>query len=216
MELYTRGDLNPRTPFLIPTSLAEVPIYSLSTKFLGTILNAASDLSQGVDAGQVMADTLAHNGVNRPLAGIGAILAGGRTTSQGTLIANLSDLSWFGKAARTLGTKTLDESIAVQSFYRTKGFDTKRSDRLQDLGRGVKRMVQADQYDSQVYENFFEDYASGGGSPEKFNQWMHSQSLGASESSILKLYESNNTASGRYLQKQLGYDIDNYINPTAD
>lgn len=216
LELYTRGDLNPRTPFLIPTSLAEVPIYAMSTKFVGNIFNAASDLSQGVDAGQVMADTLAHNGVNRPLAGVGAILAGSRTTGKGSLIANLSDLSWFGKAARTLGTKTLDESIAVQAFYRTKGFDTKRNDRLQDLGRGVKRMVQADQYDSQVYDQFFSDYTSNGGSPEKYNQWMHSQALGATESSILKMYESNNSTSGRYLQKQLGYDIDNYINPVGD
>ena len=213
VELYTRGDLNPRTPFIIPTSLAEVPIYALSTKFVGNIFNAASDLSQGVDAGQVMADTLAHNGVNRPLAGVGAILAGGRTTSQGTLIANLSDLSWFGRAARTLGTKTLDESIAVQSFYRTKGYDTARNDKMQDLGRAAKRMIQADQYDSQVYNQFFEDYSTNGGSPEKFDQWMHSQALGATESSILKLYESNNSTSGRYLQKQLGYDLDNYINP---
>lgn len=213
LELYTRGDLNPRTPFLIPTSLAEVPIWSLSSKFVGSLLGAASDLSQGVDAGQVMADTLAHNGVNRPLAGVGAILSGVRTTSNGSLIASLSDISWFAKAARVAGTKTLDESIAVQSFYRTKGYDAKRTEEIQDLGRGVKRMIQADQYDNETYTGFMQEYTARGGRAEKFNQWMHSQAIGASESSILKMYNSNDSTSGRYMQEVMGYDIDAYINP---
>jgi hypothetical protein len=211
LELFTRGDLNPRSLTLLPTSLEEIPALSMSTKFLGSILGAARDLSQGVDAGQVMADTLAHNGVNRPLAGLGAIWAGARTTNQGSLIANLSDLSWFAKAARTAGTKTLDEAIAVQSFYRTKGFDTIRNDKLQDLGRGAKRMIQSGDYDPDTYNDFFTEYASKGGRPEQFNKWMHQQALGATESTIQQLYKQNNSASGRYLQDIMGNDIDSYI-----
>ena len=213
MELYTRGDLNPRTPFILPTSLDEVPIWALSTKFVANILNAAQSLSQGVDAGQVMAHALAHNGVNRPLAGVGAILAGQRTTSQGTLIADLSDISWFAQTARALGTKTLDESIAVQAFYRTKGYDTKRADDLENLGRSAKLMIQSGNYEEDTYMNFFTDYAGKGGKPEKFNQWMHTQSMGASESTILNLYKSNDSRSGKYLQSMMGNDIGDYIDP---
>jgi len=211
LELYTRGDLNPRTPFLIPTSIDEVPAWSLASKFVGNIFNAASDLSQGVNAGQVMADSLAHNGVNRPLAGVGAIMAGSRTTGNGSLITDLSDISWFAKAARVLGTKTLDESIAVQSFYRTQGFDSLRTDKITDLGRGAKRMIQSGNYDKDTYMNFMDSYTTSGGKPEKFNQWLHTQSLGATESTIQQLYESNDSASGRYLQKIMGNDVGNYI-----
>ncbi len=216
VELYTRGDLNPRTPLLIPTSVDEIPVYAMSTKFIGNILNTARDLSQGVDAGQVLADSLAHNGVNRPLAGVGSLLAGTRTTGKGSLVADLSDISWFARIMRVAGTKTLDESIAVQSFYRTKGFDTVRNDRLQNLGRSAKRMIQSGEYDEQTYNNFFETYATNGGSPEKFGQWLHTQALGASESVIQKLYKSNSSPSGRYLQNILGNDIGGYINTALD
>jgi len=102
----------------------------------------------------------------------------------------------------------------VQSFYRTKGFDTKRNDDLQNLGRAVKRQVQSDNFDPSTYQNFFEEYNSTGGSPEKFNQWMHTQTLGASESTILKMYDSNNSRSGRYLQRNMGYEIDSYLDPS--
>jgi len=72
-------------------------------------------------------------------------------------------------------------------------------------------MIQSGNYDKDTYMNFMDSYTTSGGKPEKFNQWLHTQSLGATESTIQQLYESNDSASGRYLQKIMGNDVGNYI-----
>ncbi len=216
IALYTRGDLNPRTPFIIPTSIDEIPIYSLSTKFVSSMLTAADSVADGVPVSQVFAEALATNGVNRPLAGLGQIMSGGQVTSKGSLIASTQDLEWWTGMTKLAGSRPLDESIAIQSFYRTKGHESSRRDKINQLGVSAKKMIRADAWNGDVYDNFFNDYTAQGGNIDQFQKWTHDQAMGATESTINKLYERNNSPSGRYLQKVMGGEIEEYLDVTYE
>ena len=211
LELYTRGDLNPRTPFIIPTSIEEIPVYSLATKAVGSMLQAADAVSEGVPAGQVFAEALASNGVNRPLAGLGQILAGTRTTSKGSLLVNLQDMDWAQKAVRLLGTKTLDESVAVQTYYRTKAYQSYRQEKVNQIGRNVRTQFRSGEFDSGAYRSFMQGYAEQGGTVDGYDQWIHSQAVGATESQIYGMYNENMSPEGRYMQRVLGADIPDFL-----
>jgi hypothetical protein len=213
IALYTRGNLNPRTPTIIPTSLDEVPAYSMTTKFLGSIMTAADKLAEGAPAGQVFANALAQNGVNRPLSGLGQMLSGGRTTRQGSLLLATDDLSWWQKATRLAGAKGLDESIAVQNFYRLKQYESVRQERVNSMGQAVKDMIRGGTWDNEEYSKFYRKYTEQGGSPDYFSRWVTNQAMGANQSQIHKLYRNHNSSEGRYLQRIMGSDIESYIDP---
>ena len=210
LALYTRGDLNPRTPFIIPTSIDEIPTYSLATKFIGTIMTAADSVADGVPVSRVFAEALATNGVNRPLAGIGQLLGGGQVTSKGSLLASTQDLDWWQQAARVIGTKTLNESIAQQSYYRAKAADSARRQDLNALGTSVKKLMRDGSWDNDAYSSFMQEYTELGGTQEYFNRWINNQALGATESVLNKMYKNHNSPSGRYLQRVMGGDIEQY------
>lgn len=211
IALYTRGDLTPRTPILIPTSIADVPVVNFTTKFINAIGNTANNIAGDVPVDQIFYEALAMNGVNRPLAGIGQVLSGAHTTSQGTLLASTQDTEWWSQFARVLGSKSLDESLAINTFYRAKSYDTFRRDRVNKLGRRAKAMIRAGEWDASTYDNFIREYQDNGGTQEYFSQWLHDQAMGATESTISKMYEANDKPSGRYMQRLLGAEIEDYI-----
>lgn len=216
INIYTRGDLNPRTPFIIPTSIEEIPTYSLATKFIDSGLKLAAAVSGNVDATQSMAEALAINGINRPLAGIGQILSGARTTREGSLLAATGDLNYWQTFARVLGTKTLDESIAVQGYYRAKGYQTYRRQQLNQLGTQVKTMVRGGEWNANTYDGFFKRYTQNGGSADQYQKWLQRQASAATQSNIYEMYQSNSSLEGQYLQRILGTDASAFIDVTYD
>jgi hypothetical protein len=212
LSLYTRGDLNPRTPFIIPTTFEEIPIVALSTKFLGAMANAATKLADGGPSGQIFLEALGSNGVNRPLAGLGQLLSGAKTTSKGTLVTSTQDLGTVGWAARLMGTQTLDENIAVQSFYRAKGYETYRQEKMNSLGQRVRTAARdTSDISAAEYSSSQRQYVEFGGKIDGFDSWMHRQSMSATESQIDTMYKQNDSPEGRYLQRIMGGDIEKYI-----
>lgn len=211
IELYTRGDLTPRTPILLPTSLEDVPVVSLSTKFFSSMAGAANSIAGGVPIDTVFWEALSQNGINRPLAGLGQMMLGGRLTSQGSMLAAAHDLNTWQITTRLLGSRDLDESIATQAFYRAKGYETARNERIQDIGYNAKKMIRSGDWDAEVYTKFMDDYVDAGGRQEYFNKWMHNQAMSATDSQISEMYKANESPSGRYMQRLLGGNIEEYL-----
>ncbi|MBM84449.1 MAG: hypothetical protein CMM47_00675 [Rhodospirillaceae bacterium] len=207
LELYTRGDLNPRTPFIIPTSIEEVPVYSMATKFAGSIMQLADSVANGAPMGQAMAEAMATNGVNRPLAGLGQMMSGARITTKGSALAVLQDMDWTQRVVRALGTKTLDESIAVQTYYRTQAYQTNMQERTNQLGRNMRTIMRAGSYDGNVAEKFLRDYTANGGTIDGYDQWLHRQAISATQSQIYDLYNTNDSVGGQYMQAVLGGNV---------
>ena len=52
-----------------------------------------------------------------------------------------------------------------------------------------------------------QEYASAGGKQDYFNRWMHDRRMAATESTLQKLYEQNDSYTGRYYQRIMGADM---------
>ncbi len=210
IDLYSRGDLTPRTPILLPTSAEEVPIISFYGKAIGNILDFYDKVDNGGSLKQSALDLLAHNGMNRPLQGITNLYVGERTTRAGSLLRTYQEIDAWNVLTKAMGTKTLDEAVAVSAFYRTNAYSTYRNQKLKDLGEAFKSTIRAGDYGSEEYKKFGYEYTKLGGNITQFGKWTARQYEGATESQINKLRDNNNSAEGRYLQEVLGGAVEDY------
>lgn len=207
IDLYSRGDLTPRTPILLPTSFKDIPAVSMATKSIGAVMSTVSKIAHGSPLVESVMEGLAHNGLNRPLAGIAQMGLGYRTTNRGTMI-NTYDSNADGYfatlAIKALGAKPLDEAIAVGQYHRALKYKADRYDRLDTIGRAMKDSIRANTLTPEVISNFMGEYTSSGGDAEDFNRWMGNQLLGATESQIGELRTKMSSPEGRYLKTVLG------------
>lgn len=216
IALFTRGDLTPRTPILVPTSPSEVPTISMATKFFSSLMTAGKAIGEGEAAGQILAEALMKNGLNRPLANVGEMLAGGKVTSKGSLVSATADMDTWGAFTRLMGVKPLNDAIAINSFYRARGHQTLRRERLNSAGETAKRIIRSGSWDNDEYKRFMEKYVESGGNIENYQSWIHNQAMGATNSVIHDMYKSNTSIEGRYLQTLMGGDIDEYVGVRYD
>jgi hypothetical protein len=208
IDLYSRGDLNPRTPILIPTSPSEVPLVNITGNFLGGVLNAVGKMQNGAPVVASMLDALGHNGFNRPLQGVAQLIAGERTTGSSSLIASYHGWDVWNGITKVIGTKTLSEAVATGSYYRAVAYQAEDSKQLAELGEAYRQTVMAGTEDRQTYLDFAERYAAKGGNIERFGGWVVRNHKNATESQINQLRDNNNSPQGRYLQQVMGAEIE--------
>ncbi|RKZ66089.1 MAG: hypothetical protein DRQ44_07210, partial [Gammaproteobacteria bacterium] len=70
VNLYTRGDINPRHVTIIPTNPSTIPIIQATGKFMANLWKTAGTLQAGGDITTTLLQGLEHNGISRPLAGL--------------------------------------------------------------------------------------------------------------------------------------------------
>lgn len=214
IDLYSRGDLTPRTPILLPTSPAEIPIVSFTNKLVSNITQAADKIGNGAPLGQTMQEALAHNGFNRPLAGLMQVLGTEqRTTNKGALLRTYQTWDTWNVLTKALGAKPLDEAVAVSSFYRATSYKSYRAEKLEQLGQAYKSAVAAGENTSELYKEMGMKYAEQGGSIEKFASWTARQNSRVTNSQINELRKVNNTPEGKYLQEVMGAPMEDMYNP---
>lgn len=180
INLYTRGDLNPRHVTLVPTNPANFPTIQASMKFFGNIVETGKKINAGADVSTALLQGLEKNGISRPLAGLAQTLQGINnpnqssysTTNKGNLLAANDVLSW-ANLTRLLGGKPLDEAIALDASYRFKSYGLEDAKRRQLLGKAIKTTMMAGQDPTQEQiEEFAQKYAELGGKADQFNQWF--------------------------------------------
>jgi hypothetical protein len=169
--LYTRGDLNPRNALIIPTSPLDVPAVQGSIKVVGNILNMAKQMGNGADISSVLLNGLEHNGLNRPLAGLAQVVKGDATTSQGSLISASSDWDSLSTFSRIAGAKPMDESIGLNTLYRSRAYQAADKQRVDELGQAIKSKLRGNQpLTSEDWIDFQGRYAAAGGRVQGFTQ----------------------------------------------
>ena len=214
IDLYSRGDLTPRTPILLPTSPSEIPIVSFTAKAVNTMTQAWDKIGNGAPIGQAMQEALAHNGFNRPLAGLFQVLGTEeRTTNKGSLLRTYQTLDTWNILTKALGAKPLDEAVAVSTFYRTTAYKSYREGQLDRLGQAFKSTIASGGYDDEAYQEFGRKYVEEGGNMEKFGSWTARQMSRATNSQINELRKSNSSPEGRYMQEVGGAVMEDYYNP---
>lgn len=213
IDFFTRGDLTPRTPILIPTSFEDIPAVSFVSKNLTNIYNALSVAAGGGDAGTAFLNALANNSANRPIAGIAQMAQGYRTTSQGNLILTYPEIGWATRIAKSMGTRTMDESIAVNSYYRSLGYRAHRMAELESLGATFKSQIRSEDGASpEDLQEVMSKFVQKGGRMETFNRWMMNQYSNATESTVNKMRDKLKTQEGRYLQSVMGAPLTDEYN----
>lgn len=199
INLYTRGDINPRHLTIVPTDPSQVAIVQATGKVFGNIFNVANRLAAGGDVSTTLLQGLEHNGISRPLAGLAQTLEGldnplaasYSTSKRGNVVA-ANDFLSLTNLTRVIGGKPLDEAIALDATYRFKSYGLADAKRRQVLGQAIKSTMIAGQNPTQdQIEQFALDYAKLGGRQEEFNRWF------------TQLYKTANLSQANEIQRSL-------------
>lgn len=205
--LWTRGDLNPRSAFILPVSPMDVPAVQGSLKVISALLNMGKQIGGGGDASDALLHGLEHNGLNRPLAGLAQVLKGNVTTNKGDLISASSDWLSIATASRLLGAKPMDESIARTQMYRSSAYQAVDKMRVDSLGTVIKnRMRSGEEITSEDWMEFQGKYAAAGGRIQGFTQAVQRWDKAANVSVINSLMRHTQTAGGQRMIEVMGGD----------
>jgi hypothetical protein len=212
INLYTRGDINPRHITIVPTDPSQIAFIQTGAKVFANIFETAKKLSQGGDVSNILLQGLEKNGMSRPLAGLAQTLQGldnpmqasYSTSNRGNVIAS-NDLLSIANLGRVLGGKPLDEAIALDATYRYKAYALKDSRKRAVLGEAIKStmLAGADPTLEQI-QGFAESYAKTGGRQEEFNSWMVQLNRTANTSQANKISQSLNDPFSQSMQRLMG------------
>jgi hypothetical protein len=182
-NLYTRGDINPRQPTIIPASLEQIPFVGAYGRFFDSILSIPSNIKMGTPVYEAFLEGIEHNGLSRPLAGVaqtaraltsvdGQVYS---TSTRGTMMGSNDLLSW-STAVRIAGGRPLDEAILNDAFFRMRAYEAVDRGKKLALSTAVKIGAASGQVPSDEQVAIFaERYALSGGKQSQFNRWMMEQ-----------------------------------------
>jgi hypothetical protein len=212
MNLYTRGDINPRHVSIIPTSFEDLPIVSASSKFFGNLFDVADKITGGADVANTLLRGLEHNGISRPLAGIAATLeamtnpAGlSYSTSNAGNLAAANDLFSVANLSRIAGAKPLDDAKTSDAMFRNTVYQAKDKARIADYGEILKtKVVGGRELASEDVLAAAHKYAAIGGKQENFNKFMMGIYTKANTAQANLIAKKLNTVEGRSMQRMMG------------
>jgi hypothetical protein len=220
VNLYSRGDINPRQVTVIPTNIADVPIVGAAAKLYSSMYGAIQQMDKGADKWEAFIKGVQHSGISRPLAGFAQVLEGvgngGRviTTDNGNNIVMENDLMTAMSASRILGAKPLDEAIALDAYNRVQTYRTASKAQIENLGAGIKATISGGGVPSEKQlTGFAHEYAKAGGKQEQFAAFYSRQVLDANKSKVNQMIDSSNSSSSQYMQRIMGgYTMEDYAN----
>src|ERR1700748_3817143 len=131
-NIYSRGDINPRSVTILPNSLADVPVINATMKFFGGIKDAATKIANGGNVWESLLQGVEHGSLSRPLAGLAETLQA--TTGKGSVMSTTNsggimytnDLLSIATMSRLAGGRPIDEAIvndAVQRIHTYQQYD---------------------------------------------------------------------------------------------
>jgi hypothetical protein len=187
IDFSGRGNLNPRYASIVPTDFSNLATVSTLTGAIGNLYNTAGMLADGnVSVGRALAHGLAHNGMNRPLQGLGTLLQDAVTSSKGQVdFANIrmdeaGNMAWGSWFSRLIGARPMDEAIVRSHFYRQASYDAAHRDKMAELGATLQAGGVED------WGSFATEYESAGGDLQNFNGFVMRHMQTASEGKLSK------------------------------
>lgn len=217
-NLYTRGDLTPQHPTILPSSIADVPFVSMYSKFLGNIKNVASNVSGGGNVWESFLNGVEHNSINRPLAGLAQTLRGLRngnvysTAADGDILSS-NDLLSIATLARLAGGKPMDESIIRDEKYRISMYKQADLQRRASASQALRTsFADSGEASAGQLDKMFNIYLETGGKAAQFNKFIMGQYTKANTSTAEKLRNSLSDPYSVRMQLLMGGAEDNGVN----
>lgn len=217
VNLYSRGDINPRQITVIPTNLADIPIVGFTSKFFSSVYETSQKVASGANPWSAFLQGIEHSGISRPLAGLAQVSqAFGSESGQSYSTSNKgdivmqNDLFSIANLGRLVGGKPLDEAIARDAVYRAQSYQAARKADLNKLGEAVKTTVISGGTPSpEQLDQFMEEYVKAGGKQQQFSQWMHRIMLNTRQSTVNEMMTNMKNPHAQYLQSIMGgYRLD--------
>lgn len=176
-SIYTRGDLTPINPGIIPTSLSEIPIVRSLSNYANTIGTLHSKLSStGIFNGNAWLSGIAAANISRPLTGIVQLAQGESYDRSGNLIT--TGIRDFTAWTRLAGGRPFDEAKLLDKYYKTKAYEAEDAQRVRDLSSGIKnKLADGVEPTGEEMADFADKYVRAGGSYRGFKRWMQNQML---------------------------------------
>lgn len=219
-NLYSRGDITPQHPTILPGSISEIPFVGKFSQFLGNLKQTAGDVASGNGVWNSILTGLEHNSINRPLAGLAQTLRAfgptGQaysTTANGDLMS-ANDLFSLTTLSRLAGGRPLDESVARDNMYRMQAYQKADSLHRAEKQDQLTRAFEGG-YGNPDIEKFYTDYLGNGGKQAGFNRWMMKAYTNSSTSATEQLRTNLSSPFSQRMQAAMGggsYDTVGTIN----
>jgi hypothetical protein len=210
VNLYSRGDINPRQVTIVPTNMADIPIVASWAKLATSTKNALSSVANGGDIWNSLLSGIEQNGINRPLAGLARVMRGAddgvsySTTGKGNIIS-ANDFNSLANLARISGAKPFDEAVTQDAVYRIQAYQAVDRAKKEKLGLAVKSVVAEGGVPSrEQLEDFMAGYVKLGGKQEEFNKWYVGQLRAATTPQANKIIENSKSPYATYMQTIMG------------
>ena len=194
VNLYTRGDINPRQVTVLPSALPEIPLVRAGVSLWNTLAGSVAQIGAGAPAVEAVLQGIEHNGLSRPLAGLAQVAQG--LTGNGTAYATdgagtlrgSNDLLSVTSLIRVAGGRPMDESISTNFYYNLKAYQAKDREKMDVLRKAVKQsVIQGGVLEEEQYGKFAEEYMKAGGKSKNFNKWVMEQYTAANTPAAEKL-----------------------------
>lgn len=212
-NLYGRGDINPRSVTVIPTTIKDIPFVSAFSGLLGSVKESFSKMANGGDVWSSFLQGVEHNGISRPLAGMAQVLEaagpGGRpysTTSKGSILFSNDFLS-LATLTRLAGGRPLDEAIVNDGVFRIHSYQQADRDRMNGIAEAVKASsIEGRTPDDEQMVKFASEYARSGGKQQNFNKWVLQEMKSANTNQAQKITSQLQNPFAKKVQVLMGGD----------
>lgn len=181
-SLFTRGDLNPRSPFILPTTLKEVPVIRAFANLVNQTVKFGKNVVEGGDPVKAGVDFLAHSGLNRPLAGMVDLVRGYTTDNHDAQQVLIEDRFNFVNLWRIAGAKPLDEAIMLDRLYKTAKYRARLVEEQKELGQALRTHFLGssdeeltDALSDEEFSRFMKKYVNLGHRQTDFYRWYSEQ-----------------------------------------
>lgn len=211
INLYSRGDINPRQVTIVPSNMADVPVVASWARLAGSIKNSLGQIANGGDVWNSILTGIEQQGINRPLAGLAKVARGAdengvsySTSGKGNIVS-ANDFYSLANFARLSGAKPFDEAVTQDAVYRIQAYQAVDKAKRDSLGKAVKSVVAGGGVPStEQMEQFMEGYAKSGGKQEEFNRWYVAQVRAATTPQANKIIANAQSPYASYLQTIMG------------
>lgn len=220
VNLYSRGEINPRQVTVIPVNPADIPAIGAVTKFFTSVKDTAGRLSAGGDVYSTILRGVEHAGISRPLAGLAQTaqalgtdnLQVYSTTQKGSIIGS-NDLFSLTTLARIAGGRPLDEAIANDAVYRLRAYSAAKTQEINELGFAVKTKIQTNSLTQDDLNGFMKEYVKRGGKQDQFSKFMARQLRDANTATANQLVNDLKNPVSQQMQVIMGgYELQDLAN----
>lgn len=211
INLYSRGDINPRQITVVPSNMSDIPVVSAWARLATSVKGSLTSVANGGDLWNTFLGGVEQQGLNRPLAGLARVARGmddtgiSYSTSGKGNVVSANDFYSLANFARLSGAKPFDEAVTQDAVYRIQAYQAKDKALRDSLGKAVKTVIaNGGEPTREQMDKFTDGYVRAGGKQEEFNKWYVSQIRAATTPQANKLVEKVDSPYSAYMQSIMG------------